>query len=103
MNVLYVVGRYATENMDTSEESKIVFPGELLSNTVVKFLPQVRGQQPICADEYGICENADNYPQLVVILTVVPLYTIFTKVSGFGRHDLIYISVPRVQFTPCVQ
>ncbi|KDR17073.1 protein spaetzle-like isoform X2 [Zootermopsis nevadensis] len=49
--------------MDTSEESKIVFPGQQLSNTVANFTPQLSGRQPTCADESGICENADNYPQ----------------------------------------
>lgn len=64
-NLRNVLGRYAAENMDTSEESKIVFPGQQLSNTVANFTPQLSGRQPTCADESGICENADNYPQLV--------------------------------------
>jgi hypothetical protein len=57
--------------VDNSEESKIVFPGESSwNNAVAKFIPQASSQQPICADEYGFCENADNYPKLAVILTV---------------------------------
>jgi len=29
----------------------------------------VSGQQPKCADEEGFCETADDYPQLVVMVS----------------------------------
>jgi hypothetical protein len=77
--------------MDTSGGSKIVFPGEPESNTVVKFTPQVSNQRPKCADEYDFCESADNYPQLVVMLTFIPVYGIIEKMLELKEHNLIFI------------
>jgi hypothetical protein len=103
LNVLYFSDQFARHNKETSEGSKIVFPGQTLSNTVAKFIPQVSSQQPTCANEYGFCENSDSYPQLVVTLTVVLQYMVFMKVSGLRRFNPIYISVLKVRFTPHVQ
>jgi len=63
-NPVSVLGQNATQIKDSSEESKIVFPGQLDIIT-----PEVSGQQPKCADEEGFCETADDYPQLVVMVS----------------------------------
>ncbi|PNF19962.1 hypothetical protein B7P43_G09966 [Cryptotermes secundus] len=52
----------ASQYMDNSGGSKIIFPGEPEGYSVPKFTPEVSGQQPKCADEDGFCESADNYP-----------------------------------------
>jgi len=63
-NPVSVLGQNATHIKDSSGESKIVFPGQL-----ELFTPEVSGQQPKCADEEGFCESAEDYPQLVVMLS----------------------------------
>jgi len=65
-NPVSVLGQNATQLKVSSEESKIVFPGQL-----DLFTPEVSGQQPKCADEEGFCESADDYPQLVVMLSSI--------------------------------
>jgi hypothetical protein len=55
--------------MDSSGGSKIIFPEQPEIYSVAKFIPEVIGQRPKCADEDGFCESADNYPLLVDTLT----------------------------------
>lgn len=63
-NLVSVLGQNATQIKDPSGESKIVFP-----EPIKPFIPEVSGQQPKCANGESFCENAEDYPQLVVMLT----------------------------------
>ena len=63
-NPVSVLGQNATQIQHPSGESKIVFP-----EPIELFTPEVSGQQPKCAGGEGFCEYAEDYPQLVVMLT----------------------------------